>query len=472
MEELARMLAATRESVSGVLQSWESRTNVCPTLSEGVGLCSVFGDPHFITFDGGHTYFLGERVIWLVKSADVWIQGISKQVTGNFAGIAIGGPFMLNHTLVLFGTAFHNDGQMRAFYDGNQILSSLDVDGNADFSSEWVKGSRRAQWEPALHNEAVLNIKPAIEFDVGPWRSRFEGGPSGGLFMFRFARHVEVTATGVDFLSAVIHMPKQPGGQSGYCGDFDGNPDDDFDPPLPGSVPPEIAAAFNRPAGEGLEQVPQELNMFNTVKSSDVGAASLAYTSSQRVDPAKKAKDTEDTFCSRERRAMAEKACEDIPDEFVKMSCVMDVCATGRTSAAASASDGFVLESYVEAEGVPVFVGHGRCVDKGGRRYHGVLARPRYSSPQRCQALLRALADVPGALGAQRRPEGGCLIAVDAASQAMRQPGGGRPRGAEEPEDWAEFDGQGRRQDVLGDGGSGRVAGASDEVGWSCWLLN
>merc|ERR1711879_312177 len=57
---------------------------------------------------------------------------------------------------------------------------------------------------------------------------------------------VAVTLTGVDFMSTVISMPAQAGGQGGYCGNFNGNADDDAEPVVP---------SWDRPVGEDLDRV-------------------------------------------------------------------------------------------------------------------------------------------------------------------------------------------------------------------------
>merc|ERR1719482_1083372 len=66
-----------------------------------VGYCMMYGDPHFTTFDNSASIFLGTRDVWLVKSKDVFIQGRSLSVSGNAAGIAVGGAFMNNKILTI-----------------------------------------------------------------------------------------------------------------------------------------------------------------------------------------------------------------------------------------------------------------------------------------------------------------------------------------------------------------------------------
>ena len=86
---------------------------------------------------------------------------------------------------------------------------------------------------------------------------------------FKLPRNIEVSVTGVDFMSLVVSMPPEAlcdnaevistcfrllrptstkAGQGGYCGDFNGNPDDDAEPIIP---------SWDRPIGKFLTPVPQ-----------------------------------------------------------------------------------------------------------------------------------------------------------------------------------------------------------------------
>ena len=57
--------------------------------------------------------------------------------------------------------------------------------------------------------------------------------------------NLHITVSAVDYMSLVISMPAVPG-QTGYCGNFNGDPDDDAEPVVP---------SWDRPIGSDLEQV-------------------------------------------------------------------------------------------------------------------------------------------------------------------------------------------------------------------------
>merc|ERR1712110_467340 len=70
------------------------------------GTCTVYGDPHVMTFDGKHLDFYSPGEYWIVKSTTVKIQG-KYQPTRMTHGlsvtkqIAVSGPFIKNHHLII-----------------------------------------------------------------------------------------------------------------------------------------------------------------------------------------------------------------------------------------------------------------------------------------------------------------------------------------------------------------------------------
>jgi len=104
-------------------------------------VCTLFGDPHFFTFDsmGGDMSTKASRAklykknfnfyaygnYWLVKSPAVWIQGHYKSTLTRKPGksgltkIAVGGPFLLGNTMMIEGTA----AGMQVWWNDDRVLT-------------------------------------------------------------------------------------------------------------------------------------------------------------------------------------------------------------------------------------------------------------------------------------------------------------------------------------------------------------
>lgn len=430
------------------------------------GLCAAFGDPHFTTFDGAHTIVLRDMTMWLVKSEDVWIQGLSKTATGNFMGFAVGGPFMLGHTLVLYNNSLTSGsgsyGKMTVLFDGEPILEDWDAEGRAEFQEPFTLwAARRTEWSTSLHDQAVLEMDDVINWTVGSWPSRFQNEPEGGLYLFRLPQGIEITVTGVDFVSAVIKMTPQAKGQSGYCGNFNGDVADDFEPAPLGSAPPQTIAAWNRPIGQGLESVPDSKNLFK-LHNSTAGLSLLATVASA----SQAASSQEERPCEGSRMKAAEKACEGIPSTIMRQACITDVCLTGNNAAADGIVQAEILEERMNARGIAVFVGHGSCIDTKGKPFR-TLRTKGIRNGLECQNLLGSLRATKGVLGAQLRVEGTCEIAVSAGADVI---GAAAAAGAAPPNGgWAEDIAAEASADVSKED---YVAGVADDLSWSCWRLN
>merc|ERR1719326_1492597 len=84
--------------------------------------CSIFGDPHAMTFDGMHSDYYTTGEFWIVKSDTMKIQGKYNptHATNGLAvtkRIAIAGSLMGPHTLII--------GEEHATYDGEPILTTF-----------------------------------------------------------------------------------------------------------------------------------------------------------------------------------------------------------------------------------------------------------------------------------------------------------------------------------------------------------
>lgn len=179
-----------------------------------------------------------------------------------------------------------------------------------------------------------------IDFDVGTWESRFSSEPKGGIYLFKFPEGVELIATGADLMSAVLKMIPQEGGQSGYCGNFNGKAKDDFRPPEEGSVPENLVPAWNIPVGDGLEPVEAHLDLFKTsayLKELFSTPAAAAARVAASVPPA----------CPPDLLSRAESACGKVHDDAaLHAACVIDVCRSGDPAVA----DGVLAIGVVDGE--------------------------------------------------------------------------------------------------------------------------
>merc|ERR1719410_2133341 len=92
-----------------------------PTLGK-FGVCTIWGDPHIRTFDGLRADYYSPGEYWIVKSADLHIQGryLPTRMTSGLAVtkiVAIGGPVLKGHKLFV--------GPRTAFWDGKAILQTF-----------------------------------------------------------------------------------------------------------------------------------------------------------------------------------------------------------------------------------------------------------------------------------------------------------------------------------------------------------
>jgi len=395
------------------------------------GMCAIFGDPHFVTFDGAHTVLMSSMPIWLVKSQDVWIQALSKDADGKLEAIAVGGPFLGNKTLIVGKTAPE---VVEAYFDGEKILSQerdkFEVSGV-------VEGHRSPTWNATLHNDDALAVRTQIKFAVGPWPERFLD-PVGGLFLFKLPKNVELTITGIDFMSVVLTMPPQAD-QGGYCGNFNGDVEDDFQP---------TGLSFHTPIGKDLGAVDSADLLFDPAKWM-LGNAQPALLEVKKLDPAKVLEE-----CTEDMKAQAKSKCQVITDAHKREACVFDICATGQASAANAMIAAEILEEKVNSRGIPSRMGKGKCLDAAGREYVAYTAK-KLSSAKGCKKILRSLSLRGGVMGAQLQKGSTCQILVQdgADPTEVRIPGGWDSKTNE------------------GASGYGMISDTTREAGWTCWQL-
>lgn len=279
-------------------------------------MCYLFGDPHFVTFDGnGIVYFMekkhgsGLNDFWAVDSSLIKIQGAAATPDSWMKGIAVSGPFIGNHKLVAFK---HPNGQddIKVTFDGQDILA-----GNDRFEGPMgIKGKRGSarQIMDELPDEMLKKIW-AIAAGSKNWFQLHDAKQRWmqftKIYSFNLPERVEILIVtsrlgGGHATEIVIKMPPQSG-QSGWCGNFNGNANDDNQRALHVKVKPE-----DNYFAEAMLGLPEE--------------RAWAYENDMQAyeNPPKKPE------CEGESRAMAEHACGHLKDKAFREGCVMDICMT------------------------------------------------------------------------------------------------------------------------------------------------
>jgi len=168
--------------------------------------CSIFGDPHAMTFDGMHADYYTTGEFWIVKSSTVQIQGAYSptHATNGLAvtkKIAVGGPFLKGHTLIV--------GEEHATWDGQQILTTFpssfhDPEGLVSIvynsEGELLQPGREGKSLHVLH----VTLPGGVSIQVNRWNEEGEGR----------------------YINSKITMSAVPG-MDGQCGNFNGIAADD-----------------------------------------------------------------------------------------------------------------------------------------------------------------------------------------------------------------------------------------------------
>ena len=276
---------------------------------------------------------------------------------------------------------------------------------------------------------------------------------------------------GVDFLSMVVSMPKQ-GGESGYCGDFNGDPDDDAEPVVP---------QWDRPIGKDLEPLPLVASLFPNDTAIALLGEEAFHTNKRSEEEEMKHKLKRINECPKVLLQKAEDACSGLTEAYHKF-CVFDVCLSQNLASAQSVGAAAVIQHKLNARGVPVFMGHGRCLDSKGRSFMSYPTKLRTDTA--CQQVLRTLSLTDGVMGAQLKRGGICevLTAKEVDPTNVAIPGGwglpAKPTPEEDiqikilpKEELQKVEERVEELQTPGDA-TGLIAATTNEASYNCWQLN
>jgi len=199
------IFVAVLAAIIALIMLWpDSPTTTTPAPTGPPSTCLIWGDPHLDTFDHAFPSFYEEGEFWLVRSKMVAIQGryLATQFTNGLSAtnaIAVGGPFLLGHTVVVGPL---NGGQI--LFDGEPALTNFP-------SSAALAGVA------TLRYDGQGNLVDAAQGHLDMRVVHMDLPLGVQVEVFRWENHINVRIT----------MAPRVGGQDGHCGNFNGLAEDD-----------------------------------------------------------------------------------------------------------------------------------------------------------------------------------------------------------------------------------------------------
>jgi len=249
--------------------------------------CVVWGDPHILTFDNKRVDFYTQGEYWIVKSAQVWIQGLYKPTHATsglsvMKGIAFGGPFISSHKLII--------GTDSATFDGQPILTTFPSSYSSAGISVQYNGQGATMQEgrsgKPLH-VIHMSLPLGVNVQINRWLEASEG----------------------HYLNAKITMPAQPD-QDGHCGNSNGNQADD-----------------------------DRLQIRARVGTTGVAVGDMLFPGPKT--PVGQSNRPDINNCPRPKLEGAKESCKAKEQKFIpSMACLIDVCFGGDGFAATDGAEG------------------------------------------------------------------------------------------------------------------------------------
>jgi len=180
-----------------------------PAPAAAGGECTIWGDPHIRTFDGGRSDYYSSGEYWIVKSPQLWMQAryLPTKMTNGLAVmkiLAIGGPILKNGKLLITPTATTWNGApvLTAFPSSYSVPGTLAM--KYDSTGALLQKGRGGLAKHIIHAKIFGGSPEGILVQVNRWTQANEG----------------------NYINAKITMKPIPG-MDGHCGNYNGNAADD-----------------------------------------------------------------------------------------------------------------------------------------------------------------------------------------------------------------------------------------------------
>jgi len=282
----------------------------------------MFGDPHFITFDGNPKPVLQNtpsmNSFWAVHSPNIKIQGYA---TGNgnwIQGVAVHGPFMGAHKLRAWRSGSSG---IKVDFDGKAQLTSQgssykDLNGKVELHRNMGKDFIPSEEELRKIFGIAAGSKNWYQLDqaLRSWKEKRD------VFRLKLPYKVEIwlvssSLPGAGAAEIIIKMPPQAQ-QGGWCGNANGKKEDD-----------------------------QNVEWLSALDPNDDefgGMMSMSQTEQN---------DTAATPCAGEALSMSLDACAHLLDSSMREACIVDACVTKEVELAATSADDVAIMKGILSSG-------------------------------------------------------------------------------------------------------------------------
>jgi len=224
--------ATVRTTSTAVPMSTATATaTMTSTTSVGEkGHCVLYGDPHILTFDKWsqdvRVLFQENGTYWIVRSPRISIQGHYERMdfsehqyaNGWITSLTVSGTFLEGHELTFTAGV---EGEAQLSWDGVAILQGPERE--ILLESGLVR-ARRQDSPLEVWTSLDGTVPPVNAFSAAPIIRSYDVTLPFGVAMTVNSAHWLTHRSNLDVL---LTMHPEPEGQSGQCGNFNGDPDDD-----------------------------------------------------------------------------------------------------------------------------------------------------------------------------------------------------------------------------------------------------